>query len=414
MKVSLYFFLLIFTIFNFSLSFNDFQMKFEAIKTSDEHFEAYIDIGKKTYNLIIDTSSPISTIKKIFSSYDTKVVHNEYLLDYLDKMDISGQFHQENINNDENYPIIFLLSPDFKYKGAYGILGLAYDENENSILYKLKLNGNIKKLIFSLKPLYGIYNKFELYFGDYHDDFELNETNKYNVGYCKMVHKKDSYSCLGKNILLTNKDKVVNVPIDMKIVFDSASIFNYAPMILMEKFQEAFKEECLGQTQIKNGKNIGFFKCRNVNKEMYLSFVINDFSYILSNHNLFTFDMYEEDHTLLNMVFIFVNEIDYILLGVPFIEQYHMLFDLEDDKIFFHNDREHNGEDFIKLYTNDVNNNNNNKVKYSEIKYIYFIILCFVVLVIINIYMCKKKIYRNNSNNDKLNNNEEELLDIEV
>ena len=411
MKFSFNSYLLLFLIFNISYSFDKFQMKFEATKTSDEYFEVFIDVGKKTYNLILDTSSSISTIKKIFNTYDNKIDHNEYALNYLNNIDITGHFHQENVNNDENYPIIFLLSPDFQYKGAYGILGMAYDDDEKNFLYKLKLNGNINKLIFSLKPLYGIYNSFELYLGDYHNDFELNETNKDNVGYCDMIHKKDSYSCMGKNILITNMDKVYNVPIDLKIVFDTASVYNYAPMYLMDQFQEAFKEECLGQTQIRNGRKIGFFKCRHVNKKMYLSFVINDFSYILSNHNLFNFDLFEEDHTLLNMIFIFVDKIDYILLGVPFIEQYHILFDLEDDKIFLHNDREHNGEDFIKIYNPNDNDNLNNKVKSSEIKYIYFIILSCVVLIILNIFICKKKLYRNNSNN-KLNESEEELLDI--
>ena len=407
MKFSLNSSLLLFLVFNISYSFDKFQMKFDAIKTSDEIFEIFINVGKKTYSLILDTSSSITTIKKIFHSYDNKIDHNEYSLNYLNKIDIKGHFHQENIFNDEKYPAIFLLSPDFQYKGAYGILGMAYDEDEKNFLYKLKLNGNIKKLIFSLKPLYGNYNKFELYLGDYHNDFKLNETNKIDVGYCDMIHKRDSYSCMGKNIIITNMDKVYNVPIDLKVVFDTASVYNYAPLYLMEKFQEAFKEECLGQTQIRNGRKVGFFKCKNVNKKMYLSFVINDFSYILSNHNLFTFDLYEEDHTLLNMVLVFT-DIDYILLGVPFIEQYHILFDLEDDKIFLHNDREHNGEDFIKSY--DVNNNNE-KLKSSEIKYIYFIILCCVLLVVFNIFICKKKLYRNKSNN-KLNENEEELLDI--
>ena len=408
MKFSFNSSLLLFLIFNMSYSFDKFQMKFEATKTSDEYFEVFIDVGKKTYNLILDTSSSISTIKKIFNTYDNKIDHNEYALNYLNNIDITGHFHQENVNNDENYPIIFLLSPDFQYKGAYGILGMAYDEDEKNFLYKLKLNGNINKLIFSLKPLYGIYNKYEFYLGDYHNDFKLNETNKNDVGYCNMIHKRDSYSCMGKNILITNMDKVYNVPIDLKIVFDTASVYNYAPMYLMDQFQEAFKEECLGQTQIRNGRKVGFFKCRNVNKKMYLSFVINDFSYILSNHNLFTFDLYEEDHTLLNMILVFT-DIDYILLGVPFIEQYHILFDLEDDKIFLHNDREHNGEDFITSY--NENNNNSEKLKNSEIKYIYFIILCCVVLVVLNIFICKKKLYRNKSNN-MLNENEEELLDI--
>ena len=143
MKFSFNSSLLLFLIFNMSYSFDKFQMKFEATKTSDEYFEVFIDVGKKTYNLILDTSSSISTIKKIFNTYDNKIDHNEYALNYLNNIDITGHFHQENVNNDENYPIIFLLSPDFQYKGAYGILGMAYDDDEKNFLYKLKLNGNI-------------------------------------------------------------------------------------------------------------------------------------------------------------------------------------------------------------------------------------------------------------------------------
>ena len=169
--------LLILNFFYFILPFDDFQLKFPVKRINEDFFVAILKIGNRNYDLLIDTSSSISTIKKIYHSYSNKIDHNEYYFNYLDKFDVSGHFHQENLNDDEKSPIIFLLSPDFKYLGTYGVLGMAYDESENNILYKLKLNGNIKKLIFSIKPLYGLYNQYELYFGDYHDDFSLNERN---------------------------------------------------------------------------------------------------------------------------------------------------------------------------------------------------------------------------------------------
>jgi hypothetical protein len=391
------------------LTFDDFQLRFDVKKTSDDFFIATLKIGKKKYDLLIDTSSSISTIKKIFHTYSNKIDHNEYVFNYLEKFDVSGHFHQENLNNDEKSPIIFLLSPDFQYKGTYGVLGLAYDENENNILYKLKLNGNIKKLIFSIKPLYGLYNKYELYFGDYHDDFDLNETNKYNVGYCDMVHKRDSYSCIGNNIIITNNEKEFNIPINLKIIFDTGSDLNYAPLYLKDKFLEAFKDKCVIQYKVNNGKKIYFLSCRNINKKMYISFVINGFSYIYSNYHLFVHDHLEEDHTLTNMIFLFDENIDYILLGVPFIEQYHILFDLEDNKIFFHNDREFNGDDFIKTYPIDLKINNEN-IKKSEIKYIYVITFFITVIMFINIFLIIKKVYKYVGK--KKEENEEELIDI--
>ena len=99
------------------LTFDDFQLRFDVKKTSDDFFIATLKIGKKKYDLLIDTSSSISTIKKIFHTYSNKIDHNEYVFNYLEKFDVSGHFHQENLNNDEKSPIIFLLSPDLQYKG---------------------------------------------------------------------------------------------------------------------------------------------------------------------------------------------------------------------------------------------------------------------------------------------------------
>ena len=398
--------LLILNFFYFILPFDDFQLKFPVKKIKEDFFAAILKIGNRNYDLLIDTSSSISTIQKIYHSYSNKVDHNEYFFNYLDKFDVSGHFHQENLNDDEKSPIIFLLSPDFKYKGTYGVLGMAYDETENNILYKLKLNGNIKKLIFSIKPLYGLYNQYELYFGDYHDDFSLNETNKNSVGYCDMIHKRDSYSCYGSNIILTNNEKELNIPINLKIIFDTGSDLNYAPLSLMDKFEEAFKDKCVMQYIKKNEKKVYFLNCKNINKDMYISFVINGFSYIYSHHHLFIHDHLEEDHTITNMIFMFVDDIDHIVLGVPFIEQYHILFDLEDNKIFFHNDREFNGEDFIKVYNNSEQN-----VKKSEIRYYYFIIIGIVVIIFINFIVFWKNVlkYKRENNEDE---NEEELISI--
>ncbi len=398
--------LLILNFFYFILPFDDFQLKFPVKRINEDFFVAILKIGNRNYDLLIDTSSSISTIKKIYHSYSNKIDHNEYYFNYLDKFDVSGHFHQENLNDDEKSPIIFLLSPDFKYLGTYGVLGMAYDESENNILYKLKLNGNIKKLIFSIKPLYGLYNQYELYFGDYHDDFSLNETNKYNVGYCDMIHKKDSYSCYGSNIILTNNEKELNIPINLKIIFDTGSDLNYAPLSLMDKFEEAFKDKCVMQYIKKNEKKVYFLNCKNINREMYISFVINGFSYIYSHHHLFVHDHLEEDHTLTNMIFMFVEDIDHIVLGVPFIEQYHILFDLEDNKIFFHNDREFNGEDFIKVYNNSEQN-----VKKSEIRYYYFVIIGIIIIIFINFILFWKNVlkYKRENNEDE---NEEELISI--
>ena len=398
--------LLILNFFYFILPFDDFLLKFPVKRINEDFFVAILKIGNRNYDLLIDTSSSISTIQKIYHSYSNKVDHNEYFFNYLDKFDVSGHFHQENLNDDEKSPIIFLLSPDFKYLGTYGVLGMAYDESENNILYKLKLNGNIKKLIFSIKPLYGLYNQYELYFGDYHDDFSLNETNKNSVGYCDMIHKRDSYSCYGSNIILTNNEKELNIPINLKIIFDTGSDLNYAPLSLIDKFKETFNDKCVIQSIKQNEKKVYFLNCKNINKDMYISFVINGFSYIYSHHHLFVHDHLEEDHTLTNMIFMFVEDIDHIVLGVPFIEQYHILFDLEDNKIFFHNDREFNGEDFINVYNNSEQN-----VKKSEIRYYYFIIIGIVVIIFINFIVFWKNVlkYKRENNEDE---NEEELISI--
>ena len=224
-----------------------------------------------------------------------------------------------------------------------------------------------------------------------------------------MVHKKDSYSCIGNNIIITNNEKEFNIPINLKIIFDTGSDLNYAPLYLKDKFLEAFKDKCVMQYNVKNGEKIYFLSCRNINKKMYISFVINGFSYIYSNYHLFVHDHLEEDHTLTNMIFLFDEKIDYILLGVPFIEQYHILFDLEDNKIFFHNDREFNGDDFIKTYPINSKTNSEN-IKRSEIKYIYLITLFIIVIMFINIFLIVKKAYKYVGK--KKEENEEELIDI--
>ncbi len=106
------------------------------------------------------------------------------------------------------------------------------------------------------------------------------------------------------------------------------------------------------------------------------------------------------------MIFMFVEDIDHIVLGVPFIEQYHILFDLEDNKIFFHNDREFNGEDFIKVYNNSEQN-----VKKSEIRYYYFVIIGIIIIIFINFILFWKNVlkYKRENNEDE---NEEELISI--
>ena len=248
------------------------------------------------------------------------------------------------------------------FKDHYqGKLGLGYKSNhlvddEFNFLEKLKKHNLIKKKIFSINAINN--KKGMLFVGDipgkpYSSYCNVTDSDELDEMYseswvCKMTH----VGIFDREKGIFNKIKFYDELKNNKLVnFDSAYDFIGVPISEKEGIEKLLGKAKLQCTESKrnNARNGNKEKLRNrireeeitiscetnmeeiKNKNLALSFVLQGFSYSLPLENLFEPGAKDGEMDLLIKI---IDDEDAIwTLGYPFLNQFLMIFNMEDDQV---------------------------------------------------------------------------------
>ena len=241
-----------------------------------------------------------------------------------------------------------------------GKLGLGYGNHflkdvEFNFLEKLQNNNLIKKKIFSIMTINE--KKGMLFIGD-------NPGREYNT-YCNLSNTdelddtyKESWVCEMTHVGMMNKDKNMFNKVKLyeqltnnKLVsFDSAYDYIAAPISEKETIQKILNKANLFCRETKKSNNMKLANdfrhrireeeisiiCKTTEKElidknMAISFIIQDFSYSLPLESLF--EKGEKDGEMNFLIKYIDDEKAIWTFGYPFLSQFFMIFNMEDKHV---------------------------------------------------------------------------------
>ena len=230
------------------------------------------------------------------------------------------------------------------------------------------------------------YTRNKLYIGGIHNDFQLNNVTKAHCGYhkendvslksfwiCRLSHisfdneytdddNDDDYNKHEHNKPPThnnntnhpfphNKDDLNKkmIVINIDVIFDTGTNFLIFPDSLLQLFSNFFpSEHC---SLFNDNKHKTIFTCISLEHIPNIYFVFNGFAMLFKPKDLFEEERFVHKVYYISKI-LFSNDDDLITFGIPFIEVYHTLFDMEKNELSFTNINQNRIYD-ISFYTND-------------------------------------------------------------
>jgi len=187
-------------------------------------------------------------------------------------------------------------------------------------------------------------------------------------------------------------------------IFDTGSNVILTPLRLLNEFKQKYFKSYLDDetcTVLEDSSTSFGFRCESsLDYEVFpsLHFVFdNDISYEIKAKYLFIDDSYGK---LFRMVFTKTPANGW-LLGQPFLKQYHMVFDLEDNTIgFYHNNKNseivQSNEISLKEYTYVTEESNIESKENSNI--LYICLFCGVALILLLSFFIIRGVLKNKKN----------------
>ena len=371
------------------------------------------------FNLVIDTGSTVlwlpsstcyrcsSSIKKFETqlSYSYKNLSEPSIINYADGSYSKGYLSQDVVKlNMISSKLTFLLSYDMKYEipNTSGIMGLGLDYlgiESSSIIKMLYENKQIKKQMFSQKL---DLDKGKLYIGDFAPEILNDKVNFTNCSIPIMDNYNGIWACKidayysGYNY---NFSKVIPVQ-RVHVLFDSGTNF----IILGKNYEKPFVEHFFGDL-LENGycfKKESYYFCNsflyNLNFPPFY-FLINDIAYKIDGSDLF-FDLIG----YLQLKVIFIWESDLWILGQPFLQKYHVVYNMEDRYLGFHGGKKYNAFNYVD---NDL------PIPFRDsltLKFYIFIFFIAILIIGLIIWYIKKRIIQRRSARIERNILNEELI----
>jgi hypothetical protein len=405
------------------------------------------------FEVIVDTGSfllwiPSEECKSCFSKNKFKTNSSQSLHKTQENMrlryvsgSISGKVSHDKLKlgNLSIGKFKFLLSDNVEAPVRVdGIVGFSrlYDRysDDFSLIDSLKASGIIKRRIFSQKIDDKDFSGSKLVIGNLPSEI----VNDYqNFSRCQTIKSnsmvKSFWSCNLNKVLIT-ENKIVNV-LDLDqtsfnknvieithepvpAIFDTGSNVIIAPYQYYEILKDKLFKTSLENKECYNLKDVGGtmgFRCNNnVNFDTFpkLQFVFdNNNAYDLQTEDLFIRDAQEY---MFRIIFSSVPGNGW-LLGQPFLKQFFMVFDKDDDSVGFYHKEEGkimtmknamiSISETIDLDVYNSNNNNNSSIISTIIYYIiiYYAIGISILILIIIIWKIKSKWFarKNESESNK-------------
>ena len=363
-----------------------------------------INLGKnsKTLPVILDISSLLLWVKQSdhqgSSGYNPSVSGNttNITFEFTNTLGgtASGLFYKDQFSfgntsvTEVEFGVATSTSSNLdEITGVFG-LGRNYDDlkneyknltNKRNIIAELNQQKILEKNIFSLKL--DLDSESYFFAGDY-----ANETLKRSSsGYCSLLTEnnekmKHHYGCQLTHIILGDNTaesfKKHAHELNSKVYFDSTSSTLKCPLLMRDIIlNKTGTYEICHEVEY---DNIHTLECMPHESFYDLSFVFNGYAFKINNEDLFF------SNGTMNVDFV---DQDYFVLGLPFLKNYHTVFDNEQDILIFWNaDKTKIGN--VRRYTDEKS------LFFSEYRgTVIFGVLVFIGLIVYGVlrFFLKKK-----------------------
>jgi hypothetical protein len=375
----------------------------DQFNTLDNYlFAADIEIGsnKQPFTVLLDTGSEIlwvpgqdeSTSKKYIPSNSITSKRTSEPLNYeYASGRIKGYYYNDQIN--------FLLSNSFyanfgvsTYNNLLeyffdGILGLGrkYRNSKNSILQAIKMAGGVSDTKFSFKYDYNSDNIY-FYLGEDHSDFK-NE----NLASCPLIDS-DIYGtslwlCKIYSLGIKEGDTIVKrITLKLEGLFDTGTNNIIFPSKYISDFQSTI--ESFNCFLYEEGDSLGSRQkaiyCRNPDNLPKITIGVKEYILTMGKSNFYN-KIYVNGKLVYRLRFIFIQDIDFCIIGQNFFYEYHTLFDDRNSVLKFYND------DQTKIVYHEENDDEEIKTWMLIIYIVGGTIIVGSITAIIIIYFCCKR-----------------------
>jgi hypothetical protein len=399
-----------------------FQSKeIEVIKNSKAQLYAVrftIGSNREDFNVIIDTGSLLlwipsndcyrcaSQIKKYNerSSTSYRNLSEPKTIQYADGSFSKGYLSEEIVNVGSVYTnLTFLLTYEMsqEIEGSSGILGLGLDyqsEESSSIISMLYQNNQISKKLFSQK-FEG--EKGKLFIGDLAPEISNNLADYSTCKVPKDVHFYNMWACRLEGFFVGfhySYDKIFKIH-NRNVLYDSGTNFIVFDQKTEDLFTKYFFRDYLEKGYCSRRES--YYFCNTFLLELFfppLYFIVNGLAYRIDGKDLFLDISY--GYVQLRVSFVNDQE-DLWILGQPFLENYHVVYNMDEEQIGFYGGKKYNAKEYV---------DNEAEPKEENVPIHIYILLLFVVIIIIAIaiYKCKlmRRRHRAVNSNQRQNINE--------
>lgn len=375
------------------------------IGTPPQTFEVIIDTGSFILWVPSSDCNPCYYSSKKFKLDKSKTfikTTKELNLKFLSGS-VSGKISKEYINisdliklKDFDFLLANVVDSPLSLEGILG-LGRSYNRypDNYSLINSLHKNGVISKKIFSLK--FNNDNSAKFSMGDIPTEIN-NDINNYST--CELSKNKYVefyWACNMKRVYIGDDYNKISISTDkVPAIFDTGANAIIAPINLFEKFKNIYFRKHLDSKECSIiddlGNNTKAFKCKYQIDlpKIYIQFD-NDLIYPFDSKYLFV----QEDN--LYYIFFGTSPANGWLIGLPFLRQYHMVYDNENGNIGFYNGKKQNHIlGFIEVIPED--------------EYITFTIIGIFLVVIIVIIISVIKYIKRSSKPDTLLDNDVSVI----
>ena len=348
-----------------------------------KYFTIPVQIGtpKQIYNVQVDTSVSTSWLpaayckncKKATKLYEHKNSSTSSPTDQFVELEdengnVKGFKIQDTIEVSgfkmKQYGFVEVSEIDGKFNDHFdGKLGLGYNGqigDEFNFMKKLKNDNLISKMIFSINEINSTFGFF--LFGDspvseYKYCNVLNDTSSFDDKY------KESWICNMTQIGFIDNENKMNFIHDLSentVNFDSAYDYIAAPKGAAEIFKQKLFEKLKCESETIDNELVYSCDKQNINQNLTISFILGN-----NGYNIPLSDLFIENKSKIEFMIRFRNDEEKMwTYGYPFMRQFMLIFNMEDNHVGIHSTRQNSITDMNSYYNSKAEETTSERNKF--------------------------------------------------
>jgi hypothetical protein len=317
------------------------------IGSNNQKFTILLDTGSEIF-WIPGSESSSSKTKYNPSNSQTSSKSSEEMIYSYSSGTISGYYYNDQINflSSTKYNAYFGVASNIgiDYYFFDGIMGLArkYSDTKKSILHTLKNIGAISSTKFSFKYDYNS-NQANIYVDEIHNDFQSSDGSK-TIASCPLINSayygKKLWVCNIVSLGIKQGDDIIK-----KLVFNIEGLFDTGTnnVVFPSKYIEGLQSTLSNLNCYlyeEGNSNVGSEKaiyCRNKDNLPKITIGLPKYILTLGKSNFYN-KIYINNEYVYRLRFLFVENVDFCVIGQNFFYEYHTLFDDDSGFLKFYND----------------------------------------------------------------------------